>query len=708
LPEEQGLPQIEAEAGLTPVRADVWCGPQWTPASRSVDNDVVKKLVWLVAATGVVSLAVAMVVGVSAAGGVVGALTSAPMQYLLLVPLPFLTAGIWLLVRHPDHRIGWLLAVAATTAMVYGALLEQIVKSDPDALPAWVPTALGVEALVSMVGLACLALLIALFPDGSPRVRREQVFARVVWFLPAPMLLSVLANRHVPVEAVTYAGMDPIPNPFHVEWLAPLGSVTGPMRYVLGFALIVAVGMLILRYREVATRERRQIRWVLFGSAVAVSLGVIPFLVEPLLSPESVAHDGLLFLSTAALLLMPVSIVVAVEEPRWIDTDEVIRKTFIYGLLTVGIFVAYAAVAAGLGLAAGARFPIEVAIVLTAAMAFLVQPTRARLQLVADRLVFGARPTPIEAVAGFEEALRSAEEPDEIGRHLAELVRTAARLHWAVVELSPDPAHVAGRQVGDPVLRVAIQRQDEVFGEIRCGPRVAGALGDRDTELVHALAVQAGLMISNMRLAGRIVQAQEVERRRIERNIHDGAQQELVALVAKLGLARTRARANALDESTLIELQSDAQTILRDLREFAQGIHPSVLTDGGIVEAIEDRCGRIPIDVVVDAPPEVRSSRFEDDVEGAAYFLITEAMANVLKHSQANHVRVRLRCSDTHLELRVEDDGAGFVPTDTPLRGLAGLGDRFAALGGSVSVDSRPGRGTVIGGRLPAVTRSVR
>ncbi|HSJ27234.1 MAG TPA: histidine kinase [Acidimicrobiia bacterium] len=667
-----------------------------------------KKIVWLVAATGVVSLAAAVAVGVSAAGSLAAVVSNPSMQYLLLVPVPFLTAGIWLLVRHPEHRIGWLLTTAAATTMAYAALLEQIVKSSTDGLPGWVAVALAAEGPVSMAGLACLALLIALFPDGSPRVHREQVFSRMVWFLPVPMLLSVLSNEHVPLELVTYAAMDPVPNPFHLEWLAPLGAATRPMRYLLGLVLIVAVGMLILRYREVASQERRQIRWVLFGSAAAVSIGIIPFILEPVLSPDSVVHDGLVFLSTAALLLLPASIVVAVEEPRWIDIDELIRKSFIYGALTVGIFVAYAAVAAGLGLAAGARFPIEVAIVLTAALAFLVQPTRTRLQLVADRLVFGARPSPIEAVTGFEQAVRTAEEPNEIGRHLAELVRTAARLHWAVVELTPDPPHVAGRELGDPVLRVVIQHQDEVFGEIRCGPRVAGALGDRDSELVQALAVQAGLMISNMRLAGRIVQAQEAERRRIERNIHDGAQQELVALVAKLGLARTRARTGALDESTLVELQSDARTILRDLREFAQGIHPSVLTDGGIVEAIEDRCGRIPIDVVVDASLEVRSSRFEDDVEGAAYFLITEALANVLKHSRAQRVRIGLVCSVTHLDMSVEDDGAGFVPADVRLRGLAGLGDRFAALGGSVSIDSRPGRGTVIGGRLPATSRRSR
>jgi signal transduction histidine kinase len=398
---------------------------------------------------------------------------------------------------------------------------------------------------------------------------------------------------------------------------------------------------------------------------------------------------------------MPASVVIAVEQPRWIDTDAVIRKSLTYGLLTIGIFVAYAAVAAGLGLAAGARFPIEVAIVLTAALAFLAQPTRTRLQLVADRLVFGERPTAIAAVTEFEQAMRTTDEPTAIGEHLAELIRAAARLHWATVTIPPDPTHIAGKPIGDPALVVAIRRNDETFGEIRCGPRIAGPLTDKDGELVRALAGQAGLMIANLRLAGRIVQAQEAERRRIERNIHDGAQQELVALAAKLGLARTRAGSGQLDESILVELQADIRAILTDLRELAQGIHPSVLTDGGLVEAIEDRVGRLPIPVTVEASPALRRTRFDDNIEGAAYFLVTEGLTNTLKHAGATSARVQVDHRNGHLDIRVSDDGSGFETSTTHQNGLAGLSDRFEALGGTVNVESQPGAGTTLTARLP-------
>ena len=173
-----------------------------------------------------------------------------------------------------------------------------------------------------------------------------------------------------------------------------------------------------------------------------------------------------------------------------------------------------------------------------------------------------------------------------------------------------------------------------------------------------------------------------------------------VALVAKLGLARAQIKTGRLGEETLIELQRDAGTILKDLRELAQGIHPSVLTDGGLVEAVEDRCSRLPVSVTVESSPELRATRFEDDIEGAAYFFVTEGLANVLKHAAATEARVEMLRSNGDLQLRVTDNGRGFEPETTPLNGLAGLTDRFTALAGTVSVVAGSD-GTTLEGVIP-------
>jgi signal transduction histidine kinase len=657
-----------------------------------------KRLVWLVAVAAGATL-VHGVVAASAQGNWGGVL------YLASVPIPFLTAGVYLRWRHRDHPVGTLLIAGTAGTMGMSAAIEwTIAREFPDTgYQPWMSDALLIESLVYPVGIACLSLLIGLFPTGEPDTRWEARFSRVVWWLLPATLVANLASEHVIVEEFTYGRFPPFPNPLHVEALSLLDPITGQMRYLAGAVLLLSVWVLIARYRRESAERRHQIRWVLFGTATALGLGAVPFLIGPLIGVGTPAHTSLMaIVGTVSLLLLPTSMVLAIDQPAWIDADAVIRKTFIYGALSLGIFVVYAALAAGLGLAAGARLPLEMAIAVTAVLAFAFQPARSRLQRIADRWVFGERPTALEALAGFEDSLEASNTVDEVATRLAELVRSAARLRWTAVTVPPSGTRVSGNRTGAPAAVIPIERSGERLGTIECGPRMAGGIGKRETELISALGGQAALLIVNMRLAGRIVGAQEAERRRIERNIHDGAQQELVALVAKLGLARAQARNGGIADETLLELQGDARTILRDLRDLAQGIHPSVLTDGGLVEAVEDRCSRLPIDVAVEASPDLRHQRFGDDVEGAAYFFVTEGLANILKHASASQARVSIRHSDGELELAVGDDGVGFDPDGIRHNGLAGLSDRFIALSGSVGIDARPGRGTMLTAKLPA------
>ena len=655
-----------------------------------------RRFIWFLAAAAVGALLAAVVLAVEARTRGGGSLL-----YLLMVPLPFLTAGVFLLWRKPEHRAGWLLVAGTTFSMVFSALLEQLVKrrfGEFGAEP-WMGWALTIEGLVSMVGLACLALLIGLFPTGTAKTDGERRFARAVWWLPMPLLAASLANRTVLTDGITYRAQQ-FESPIFVEGFAWLGPPTSAIRYFLAGVLFVAVGLLIVRYRRESPQERRQIRWVLYGSAIALAIGVVPFIAQPITGAGSdVNVKAALLLGALALLLIPATVVAAIEEPAWLDTDSVIRKSFAYGALSVGIFVVYAGVASGLGLAAGARMPIEVAIVVTAVLAFAFQPVRRRLQRIADRWVFGDRPTPLEAVAAFD--LPADRSVTDLAPRLAELVRTTLRLKWVEVDLGSATADLAGVPGGDAEHVVTIDRADGPQGKIRCGPKLAGQWTDRDRDLVGALAAQAGLLAANAKLTSRIVHAQEAERRRIERNIHDGVQQELVALVAKLGLARAKVRRGVLGETDLVDLQSDAGVILRDLRDFAQGIHPSVLTDGGLVEAVEDRCGRLPIEVRTEFSPGLRQRRFGDDIEGAAYFFVAEGLANVLKHAEATRVHVGVVQIDGALELTVDDDGVGFDAEGTHRAGLAGLSDRFAALAGTVKVDATSGQGTVLRARLP-------
>lgn len=665
---------------------------------------LVRKIVWLVASTAAVALAAAVVLASTRRP-----LPVSGIQYLFAVPIPFLAAGVLLLWRHPEKRAPGLLVYGTAGAMAYAAPLEQIIGIRyPETGPEpWMSWALFADALVMMLGLACLALLIGLFPEGAPATRGERAFSRSVRLLPLPMLIGLLANENILVEPITYGGIGPFGNPVYVPALSWLGPATESIRSVLGIAVVVALALLFVRYRRMAPDQRRQIRWVAFGSAAALAFGIVPFIISPLLDPDIFVHGQLLLsVGSLALALIPLSVVLAIEQPEWLDSDAFISKSFTYGALSLGIFVIYGGVAAGLGLAAGARLPLEVAIAVTAVLAFAFQPARTRLQQIADRWVFGDRPSPIEAVADFDRSMSTRDAGKDLNAHLAETIRKAARLRWASVDMPPEPSFTSGKRLGEVVHVVPIRRGDEQFGTVSCGANVNGSFKQSDADLVHALAGQAALVVSNARLAARIVHAQEAERRRLERNIHDGAQQELVALVAKLGLARARVKADGVDEATLIELQRDAGNILKDLRDLAQGIHPSVLTDGGLVEAVEDRCSRLPIDVVIEASPGLRSRRFRDDVEGAAYFFVTEGLTNVLKHAEATEARVGLRRDNGSLMLSIADNGRGFDPASTGWNGLAGLMDRFSALAGSVEVKAGEGAGTVIEGTIPVAESS--
>jgi signal transduction histidine kinase len=162
---------------------------------------------------------------------------------------------------------------------------------------------------------------------------------------------------------------------------------------------------------------------------------------------------------------------------------------------------------------------------------------------------------------------------------------------------------------------------------------------------------------------------------------------------------------SALD-ATLADLSLEAQQALADLRELAGGIHPSVLTDRGIVDAIESRAARLPLGVTIECAPGLRDRRFGETVEGAAYFVVCEGFANALKHSGAERVVVRLADEGDALRLDVSDDGRGFdasAPGDGS--GLAGLADRVDALGGDFAAHSAPGEGTTLSVRLPVEQR---
>jgi signal transduction histidine kinase len=232
-----------------------------------------------------------------------------------------------------------------------------------------------------------------------------------------------------------------------------------------------------------------------------------------------------------------------------------------------------------------------------------------------------------------------------------------------------------------------------------------------EPELVDAVAATARLALENQRLhaelrtqldevrasRARIVAAGDAERRRLERDLHDGAQQRLLALGIALQLARAElpARTASADE-LLADAEQELREALHELSELARGIHPAILTDGGLTPALRTLAERTPIPVSVAATDR----RLPLAVETASYFIVSEALANVVKHAHASRAHVAVSANGSRVVVEVEDDGVGGADAARG-SGLRGLQDRVHALGGRLSVESKPGTGTSIRAELP-------
>jgi len=348
----------------------------------------------------------------------------------------------------------------------------------------------------------------------------------------------------------------------------------------------------------------------------------------------------------------------------------------------------------------------------------------------ARRLVYGRRATPYEAMAEFSERLGEAYATEDVLPRMAEIVRASTGAEVARVwlrvggELRPvaaAPSGVAAAATidcaGNELPEIGglrsfpVRDRAELLGALTVAMPAAEPLSKNGEKLVTDLAGQAGLVLRNVRLIEelqesrrRIVAAQDERARKLERDIHDGAQQQLVALSVKLGLAEQMA-ARDLDGTIALlgELREEAGGALENLRDLARGIYPPLLADKGLPAALDAQARKAPLPVVVE-PDGV--GRYAAEIEAAVYFCCLEALNNVGKYAQASAASVLVAESDGDLTFAVTDDGAGFDATRTPRgSGLQNMRDRIEALGGAIRIDSRPGEGTTIAGRVP-VSRS--
>jgi signal transduction histidine kinase len=643
---------------------------------------------------------------------------------MALAFIGFGVIGFLLALRESRNPIGWIfLAVGAGFASV--GFSEEYIRytlvTHPRALPgglyvAWYYNWAWLPFLVSILTFPFL-----LFPTGRLLSKR---WKPVVWVAIACIALGSVAQALNPELETPH-----VRSPLGLEGAKTVtGAVFGLSFLFIPFLLLASVVSLFLRFRRASQVERQQIKWFAFSGAlllVGITVGLILEQFLNTLTPD--AYVGVL------LCLPPIAAGIAILKYRLYDIDIVINKAVVNGALAAFITLVYVGIVVGVGSAIGQgdRPNLGLSILATAVVAVAFQPVRERIQRFANRLVYGKRATPYEVLAHFAERMASIYAADELlpqmARILAEGTGAARAEVWLLVGdvLRPEGSWPPGggasivgakRQRAEaasiPGADISLEVQDrgETLGAIGITKPRGEPVTDGDRKLLQDLASQAGLVLRNVKLIEelrasrqRIVSAQDNERRRIERNIHDGAQQQLVALNVKLGLAKTLAKKDReKTDQMLAQLQSETQDALENLRDLARGIYPPLLADQGLSAALhaQARKSAVPVRVESDGVP-----RFPQEVEAAVYFSVSEALQNVAKYANASRATVRLRSDDGQLDFEVEDDGSGFDPSSTGYgTGLQGIADRLSALGGELDVRSTLGSGTIVVGRLPVRT----
>jgi signal transduction histidine kinase len=635
-----------------------------------------------------------------------------------------------LIVARRGNAVGWtLLAIGAGLVLTMFTSAYGVAATNRwDGLPAWrYITWVGMWLWIPTAG--AIALLLLLFPTGhlpSPRWRP------VLWLGSAGIATAAIATALNPVrfEFGSGSAMD---NPLGLEgWGGVISVVIGLTSLLIFPSALLALVSLVIRYRRGSSDQREQIKWLAYVAVTAATILVIGMSVSiacRTCEQGGFADIGFAVFFATLVLGIPSAVGAAILRHGLYDIDVIINKTVLYVLLAGFFTLVYVAIVVGIGTAVGNRSNafLTMLAAVTAAVAF--QPVRQWAAHLANRLVYGKRATPYEVLSEFSDRMAGTVSADDVLPRMARILgegtgarrsevwlRVGSGLHQAAVwpetseeEMTPD-RRLRGDDLPDLNADVAapVRHQDELLGALAVSMPPGEAPTAVTEKLVADLAAQAGLVLRNARLIEevrasrkRLVAAQDEERRRLERNLHDGAQQQLVALKLRLGLAKLSVDKDPEGtRSAIAQLEQAAQDALEDLRDLARGIYPPLLADQGLPAALEAQARKSTIDVRMDSDG---IGRYDQEAEAAVYFCCLEALQNVAKYAEASTATLRLWTEDGSIAFTVTDDGKGFDPANTGYgSGLQGMADRLAALGGSFEVRSAPGKGTSIEGRVPA------
>jgi signal transduction histidine kinase len=682
------------------------------------------------------AVAAALVAALAAGGGVYllslhGEVNVAFGLATLFAGAALASVGALLLGLRPSNWLGPLLYVAGTSLVLEYTLREYAyagLQMRPGSLPAPEVAALVGMALDPLFFPAPLAVVLLLFPEGRLPSRRWRPFVAAALAVTAASVVLLLL-RPGPLHDDSFD--------YDVPWrgILPAGSadeVDAILTRSLEVSLVmvvVAVVALVVRYVRADVAARQGLKpLALVAAFIVLGLAIqgVPVLVGV----------GQVVLVGAVAVGLPAAFAVGALRYRVWDLDRVIVAAIVYGalaLLITGGYVAVVIAVAGLAGLPATPSALLPSIAATALVAVLFAPAKDTVGRAARRLVYGVRATRYDALAALPRQLAEAPAVDEVLARTAEALTAglgvpAARVRVLLADgtqrVAWSPPRIDASEIG--LIVMPVRHLGEPVGDVVVQPWSDRPLRDADRYLLSDLAAQAGPALRAVALTTelrarlqqimeqsgqlrasrqRIAAAQIDERRRLERDIHDGAQQQLVAVDMRLqGLEGLIAPSQSNLRDTLAACRADLSASIDELRKLARGIYPPVLSARGLVSALRARARTSGPQVRIAASSAAEGLRLAPDIEVSVYFCCLEAMQNAAKHAPGASVVVSLDVVDQELTFGVADDGPGFdvaAATSSGGTGLLGMADRIGAIGGAVFVRSQPGTGTTVEGSIP-------
>jgi signal transduction histidine kinase len=630
---------------------------------------------------------------------------------LVALSAVFAVVGWAIVTRLPRNTIGWLLlAIPLVTAFGFavGDYATAAFVPRRGALP-FGRAAAWADRWVIVVVLSLFIPMFLLFPDGRIPSRRWRL---ALWLTVAAPTITAISFALTPGRMTgSFSNLEHVTvvNPLGIEALRrPLDVLTKVGGFATLLGAILAGIAIVVRFRSSSGEVRQQIKWLAFVGVAFLVEFFVGLGLAAVLGNDSKAGDFVflaLFLTLAVGI--PLACGIAILKYRLYDLDVVIRKTLVFTIVAGVLTALYLAI---LALSTVGRVSRLVVGMILLAVTF--GPVRAAARSVADRLVYGRRASAYEVLTEFSGRVGDTYATEDVLPRMAQILAsgTGATSARILLRVGDEPRAVAsfGEPGGGEEHVVPVADRGEELGGLAVTMPPSDPMDPSKEKLVRDLASQAGLVLRNVRLIEelrasrqRLVTAQDEERRRIERNIHDGAQQQLVALSIQLKLAEQLVGKDADKERALLaKLGSQAAGALEDLRALSRGIYPPLLADRGLTAALEAQARKAAVPTTIHTGG---IGRYDRDVESAVYFCTLEALNNVAKYADASTAAVRLTRTDGHLTFEVTDDGRGFDPAETGYgTGLQGMADRLEAIGGELRVSSAPGEGTTVRGRVPA------